>query len=162
MLENVWSQSWCPHEKYHFLYPKFSISPSRCSRAQVKPYIGLIYIKNATFSYHWCLWNVWGSSFVSGGHSLSPLCDVGMGNTAPVESSDSSKPNAEKTFKIPRLVDKLSSSYIVYHESWRHHSIIRDSRGSFVRLRWREHHRANQRQKWNDQTKDQLDETSSL
>ena len=71
MLENVWSQSWCPHEKYHFLYPKFSISPSRCSRAQVKPYIGLIYIKNATFSYHWCLWNVWGSSFVSGGHSHS-------------------------------------------------------------------------------------------
>ena len=49
--------------------------PSRCSRAQVKPYIGLIYIKNATFSYYWCLWNVWGSCFVSGGHSLSLMCD---------------------------------------------------------------------------------------
>ena len=44
MLENVWSQSWCLYEKYNFLYPKFSISPSKCSRAQVKPYIGLIYI----------------------------------------------------------------------------------------------------------------------
>ena len=76
MLENVWSQSWCLYEKYHFLYPKFSISPSRCSMAQVKPYIGLIYMKNATFSYHQCLWNVRGSSFVSGGHSLGPKCNV--------------------------------------------------------------------------------------
>ena len=75
MLENVWSQSWCLYEKYHFLYPKFSISPSRCSMAQVKPYIGLIYMKNATFSYHQCLWNVRGSSFVSGGHSLGPKWD---------------------------------------------------------------------------------------
>ena len=74
MLENIWSQSWCLYEKYHFLYPKFSISPSRCSMAQVKPYIGLIYMKNATFSYHQCLWNVRGSSFVSGGHSLGPKC----------------------------------------------------------------------------------------
>lgn len=38
----------------------------------VKPYTGLIFIKNASSSYHWCLWNVLGSNFVSGGHSLRP------------------------------------------------------------------------------------------
>ena len=76
MLENIWSESWCPLEKYYFLHLKFSINPSRCSRKQGKPYIGLVYIKNATFSYYWCLWNVLGSSFVSGGHTRSPMWDA--------------------------------------------------------------------------------------
>ena len=37
LIGNTWSESWCPHDKYHFLYPKCSKSLSICSGTQVKP-----------------------------------------------------------------------------------------------------------------------------
>ena len=60
LLDNTGGRSWCPNAKYHFLYPKCSITPSiwKKVKVEVDPKKCYIYIKNAIFSYHWCLRNV--------------------------------------------------------------------------------------------------------